>query len=164
MQNRDKAFGGIVPHRSTALVPRSNDDAPIFVRVLKNSFSGLAVFAVVGIILLSAVCGIAYSNSDPDSLIMPMSLASLLPSMFAAGFICTKKTGEAPLLCGIVSGGIITLCTMLFALLMRNVTSSDYELWHQSLLHGIAILFCILGAFAGNAKRKIDPRKHRRFQ
>ena len=164
MQNKEKSFGGIVPRRSTSIVPHSNDDMPILARVLRNSFSGLAAFIAVGIILLSIVCGIAYSNPDPESLIMPMSLASLLPSMFAAGFVCTKKTGEAPLLCGIVCGGVITVFTMLLALLLKNATGSGYELWQQSILHGIAILFCILGAFAGNAKRKLDPRKHRRFK
>ena len=164
MQNREKNVGGIVPRRSTALVPYSNDDMPIFARVLRSSFWGLAVFVIVGIVLLSAVCGIAYSNTDPEELIMPLSLASLLPSMFVAGFACTKKTGEAPLLCGIVCGGVVTLFTMLLALLLRHATGSGYELWQQSLLHGIAILFCVLGAFAGNAKRKVDPRKHRRFK
>ena len=164
MQNREKSIGGIVPRRSTALVPHSDDDMPIFARVLRNSFWGLAVFVAIGIILLSAVCGIAYSNADPDALIMPLSLASLLPSMFVAGFVCAKKTGEAPLLCGIVCGGVITLCTMLLALILRNATGSGYELWQQSLLHGIAILFCVLGAFAGNVKKKADPRKHKRFK
>ena len=164
MQNREKGFGGIIPRKSTALVPHSDDDMPIFTRVLKNSFSGLAVFVIVGVILLSIACGVAYSSSDPDSLVMPMSLISLLPSMFAAGFVCVKKTGEAPLLCGTVCGGLITLCTMLLALLLRNAIGSGYELWQQSLLHGIAILFCVLGAFAGNAKRKVEPRKHRRFK
>ena len=57
MQNSKKSFGGIVPRRSTSIVPHSNDELPIFARVLRNSFSGLAVFAVVGIILISAVCG-----------------------------------------------------------------------------------------------------------
>ena len=164
MLGKDNRGGVPAIRRSTALIPHSNDDQPLFSQVLRNSLSGLISFAIVGIVLISIACAVAYANPDPDSLIMPMSLASLLPSMFAAGFVCTKKTGDAPLLCGIVTGGIITVFTILISLLLQGISVSGYEFWQQSLLHGIAILFCILGSFAGNAKRKVDPRKHRRFK
>ncbi len=164
MLGKDNRSGVPAIRRSTALIPHSNDDQPLFRQVLRNSLAGLLSFAVVGLILISVVCGIAYSSQDPDSLIMPMSLASLLPSMFAAGFVCAKKTGDAPLLCGIVTGGIITVFIILISWLLQGASVSGYAFWQQSLLHGIAILFCILGSFAGNAKRKVDPRKRRRFK
>lgn len=166
MIGKEKTRGGMpILHRSTALVPRTQeDDSPIFVQVLRNSISGLISFTVVGVILISVMTAVAYANADPDAFIMPLSLAALLPSMFAGGFVCAKKTGSAPLLCGIVCGGIITLVTILLALILRDAPSSGYQLWQVSLLHGTAILFSVLGAFAGTVKRKVDPRRNRRFK
>ena len=143
MLGKEKGSGGMpILHRSVALVPRTQDEqTPVFVRVLRNSVAGLLSFLIVGVILISAMTAVAYANADPDAFIMPLSLAALLPSMFAGGFICAKRTGEAPLLCGIVCGGIVTLVTMLAALILRNTSSSGYELWQECLLHGAAILF-----------------------
>lgn len=165
MQNREKSFGGIVPRRSTALAvrQRDNDESPISI-AFKSSLSGLLTFICCGLILISIAAAIAYSNSDPDTLIAPLSLAALFPAAFAGGFTTVKRTGGAPLLCGVLCGGIITVFSIVASLILRSAISSGYELWQASILHGATVLFSVLGSFAGNAKRKVDPRKHRRFK
>ena len=149
--------------KSTAIVSRQNsaEQAPLLASVLKNSMYALLAMLLSGLVLISISTAIAYANPNPDSLVFPLSLASLLISMFIGGFVCSKRTCESPLLCGIVCGGIITLFTILIALCLRNAASSGYTLGFAFLLHGIAMLFAILGAFAGNIKKKYKPRKRK---
>ena len=114
--------------------------------------------------LISCAAAVAFTRADPDALITPLSLIALLLSAFAGGFTTARRTGSAPILCGILCGGVITVFSMIAALILRGVTGSGYELWQAAILHGATILFSILGSFAGNAKRRVDPRRHRRFK
>lgn len=165
MQNKEKGYGELVPRRSTALAIRSQDeDEPIFARAMRSSLSGLVSFVAAGLVLISCAAAVAFTRANPDALITPLALVALLLSAFAGGFTAVKRTGSSPMLCGILCGGVITVFTMLAALIMRGVTGSGYELWQAAILHGATVLFSTLGSFAGNAKRKIDPRKHRRFR
>ena len=165
MQNREKGHNGIVPRKSTSLALRSRDeDEPIFTRAMNASISGLISFIAAGLVLISCAAAVAYTRPDPDAIIAPLSLAALFPSAFAGGFTTVRKTGGSPLLCGVLCGGIITVFSIIASLLLRGTSSSGYELWQASILHGATILFSTLGSFAGNAKRKVDPRRHRRFK
>ena len=165
MQNRERSFGGIVPRKSTSLTIRSHDEDESTISVaLKSSLSGLLSFIGCGLVLISVAAVVAYSNADPDAIISPISLAALFPAAFAGGFTTVKRTGGSPLLCGVLCGGIITIFSIVASLLLRGTISSGYELWQASILHGATVLFSTLGSFAGNAKRKVNPRKHRRFK
>ena len=165
MQNKEKSYGGLVPRRSTALAIRSQDeDEPIFARAMRGSLSGLVSFVAAGLVLISCAAAVAFAQANPDKLITPLALVALLLSAFAGGFTTARRTGDAPLLCGILCGGVITVFTIVVALILRGATGSGYELWQAAILHGATVLFSSLGSFAGNAKRKVDPRKHRRFK
>ena len=151
-----------VMHRSNFPATRSqDDDSPFFATVLRGSAFGLLFFILTGLLLLTAVSLVAYSTHDPNSLISPLSLAALLPAMFAGGFVTTKKVGSSPALCGFVCGTLITLSTIAASLALHVLSSSGYSLWQSALLHGIAIVFCLLGSFAGNYKTKPNPKKRR---
>ncbi len=156
---------GVPAVRRGASLPVSayeNDDAPLLACVLKNSLLGLAATAISGLILISATCALAYSSADPSSLIAPLSLLALLPSNFLGGFVTAKKTHRSPLACGLVCGAVTTLVMILFSLLLRGAPTSNYEFWQSALLHSLSVLFCILGAMAGNVKIK-SRRNKRRF-
>ena len=165
MQNKEKSHGGLIPRRNGALAIRSQyEDEPIFTRAMRSSLSGIISFVVAGLVLISCAAAVAFTQADPDALITPLALVALLLSAFTGGFTTVRRTGSAPMLCGILCGGVITVFTMIAALILRGVTSSGYEFWQAAILHGATVLFSILGSFAGNAKRKVDPRKHRRFR
>ena len=165
MQNKENRYGGIVPRRQTARAIRQRDeDEPIFASAMRGSLSGLLSFIAAGIVLITCAAAVAYTRPDPNALITPLALVALFLSSFAGGFTTVRRAGSSPMLCGILCGGAITVFTMIAALILRGVTGSGYELWQAAILHAATVLFSTLGSFAGNAKRKVDPRKHRRFK
>ena len=165
MQNKEKSNSGLIPRRTGALAIRPQDeDKPIFTRAMRSSLAGLVSFVCAGLVLISCATAVVFTRSDPNALITPLALVALLLSAFAGGFTTVRRTGSSPMLCGILCGGVITVFTMIAGLVLRGVTGSDYELWQAAILHGATVLFSTLGSFAGNAKRKVDPRRHRRFK
>jgi len=157
--------GGLpIPHRSVGLSARrkAQDDTPLFKKILMSSLIGLLVNALSGVILVSAVCLIAYWSSDPLSLIPPLSLLALLPSNFLGGFISAKKCGDAAMACGCVTAAMWGVLSLIGALCLYSLPSSDWAVWHNILLHAASLSFCLLGAATGGIKR-IPSRKKRRF-
>ena len=163
MLRNQKRTIGVVPARNNlpGTTTHANVEDSLPALVLKNSLFGMLVSILTGLLLVTAMTAFAHANPNPTSLLSPLSLAALLPAMFAGGFLCVKRTGDAPLLCGIVCGGMMTLLTMLLSLILRGLPSSAYSFWQSALLHALAILFCVLGAFAGNVKRKPKPMSKR---
>ena len=163
---RTKGGRGGVPavRRAQSLSARSRDtadDTPLFAVILKNSLWGLVTFVASGLALVTLCCFIAYSNPDPDALILPLALLSLLPSSFAGGFVSAKKTADAPVACGVVCGCICTLFMMLLSLVLYTAPSSGYSFWQGAMLHLCAVGFSLLGALMGNIKPKAKKRKRR---
>ena len=163
MTQNQKRGGGLVRSRPTALASRAKEasDSPLFLSVLKSGIWGVGASLVMGLILITVGAAVAYANPNPSALIPALSLVSLLPSMFTGGFVTAKKTKDAPLLCGIISGGMITLITMLLAIVLRGLPSTGYAFWQSASLHTAAILFSVLGAFAGTVKLRQKPTKRR---
>ena len=154
---------GLVQSRSRAVsrVDSRDEDSPLLGPVLNGSLWGLLSFAISSALLITAAAMIAYANPDPAAVISPFSLLALMPSMFFCGFVTAKKVKDAPLLCGIASGGLATLVCMLLGVIFKGLPSSGYELWQSATLHGAAILFAVLGAFAGNVKKRPKLGKRR---
>ena len=162
-ENKKKNRGGLVPIRShsPARVSADVEETSLFGMVFKGSLWGLLTASACGIALITLMSAIAYANADPSTLIAPLAISALMPSAFVGGFITVKKVKDAPLLCGIISGGFITLIGMLLAAILQKLPSSGYALWQSAALHGAVILFSVLGAFAGNVKKKKKPTKRR---
>ena len=163
MTKDKRRMGGLVPAHSKAL-SRSTaeaDDSSLFSSLLKASLWGLLIFALCGALLITAVTAVAYANPDPGRVIAPFAILALMPSMFFCGFITAKKVKGVPLLCGLVSGGIVTLVTMIVGIFFRNLPTSAYAFWQSAALHGTAILFSLFGAFAGNVKKRPKIGKRR---
>ena len=130
-------------------------------RILKNAAFGLIGFVACGLLLVTAACAAAYAGSDPSALIAPLGIAALLVSCFAGAFITARLTRSAPMLCGIVFGGLSAFIMLALSLLFSGAPSSDFSFFQGLLMHGFALLFSVLGALTGNYKRKPDPRKRR---
>lgn len=150
---------GIVPahHAMPAARSEVKEDSHILPLMLKSSLLGALATAVCGLLMLTALSAVAISSPDPTSLLLPLGLGALLPSTFAGGFVTAKKVGEYPLACGVVCGATFTLFSLFFALILRGLPSSGYSFAVSALLHGSAVLFSVLGAFAGNVKKRRKP-------
>ena len=157
--------GGGVSARHLSALPKtrsdSTDEKATLATIVKNAAFGLIGFLVCGLTLVTAACAAAYAGSDPSALIMPLGLAALMISCFAGGFITSKLTRSAPMICGVVFGGLSALLMLAMSLLFSDAPSSHFSFWQGLLMHGFALLFSILGALTGNYKRKPNPRKRR---
>ena len=160
--NRNQKSSALVRSRPVAVAARTRpvDESPLFTTVLKCSLWGLLATFISGLILISALSAAALASSDPLSLITPLSLLALFPSAFIGGFVTAKKVKEAPVLCGIICGGLSVVCAMLVSIVLKGLTSSGFELWQSLLLHAAVVVFSVLGALAGNVKR---VKRGRRF-
>ena len=159
-----KGRGGVPAlHRAAhpSIRRSETEDTPLIAIILKNSALGTLATSTSGLILITLSALIAYSNPDPDSLILPLALLSLLPSCFIGGLIAFRLTGSSPVLCGLMCGAITTLLMLLFSIVLYTAPSSDYSFWQSLLLHVASVGFCILGALTGNAKPKMKKGKRR---
>lgn len=163
MTQNQKRRSGLIPSRPLSLAKRDSaeDDAPLLPTALKGGLLGMGITLGAGLLLITIASAVSCANPDPAALIPPLSLLCLLPSMFAGGFAAAKKVKEAPLLCGILSGGMVTVVTLILSAILRGLPSSGYAFWQSAALHTAAVAFAVLGAFAGNVKRK--PKPKRRF-
>ena len=162
---KDKKRGNFpVAAQNRAMVRQKDakdESSPRFA-LIKAILWGMGAATASGLILVTLATVLAYALPDPSAYVSPLALVALMPSMFIGGFVAEKKVGSSPLLCGILTGGSLTLFSMLLCLVMRALPSSHYQLWQSAALHFAAVAFSVLGAFAGSVKRK-PKRGKRRF-
>ena len=161
--NKNKKSHMPIPRRQSALMARASaqEESSLFTKVLVNSLFGLLTSVISGLILTLIMAFIAYSNQDPSAMVPYLSLLALLISCFAGGFVCSVKTKRAPLLCGILYGGILCVFMFLCAACMIGAPRSEHTVFQGILTHGAAVLFCVLGALTGNIKVRPRNRKRR---
>ena len=163
MTQSSRSRGGLVPSRPLSLSKKIKRDTerPLIISALRGGLIGMGVSLTLGLVLVTAATVAAYANPDPTALIPALSLVSLLISMFTCGFVTSKVVGEAPLTCGVVSGGMTTLVTIAVGIVLFFLPSAGYGLGQAFALHIAAVAFSILGAFAGGVKLAPKRSKHR---
>jgi putative membrane protein (TIGR04086 family) len=155
---------GHVSRRGTlsAARPREVEEQGTLKATAKASLIGLGVFAATGLLLITGASALALMLDDPTAAVTPLALAALMLSSFAGGFTATKIVRESPLLCGFMTGAMCAALMLIASLCLAGVRSSHYSLFQGILMHGFALLFCILGAYTGNYKRKPKKRRYGR--
>lgn len=83
-----------------------------FLEIVKSALFALPVTLIIGAILLVITAFIAYSASDPDAIIDPLSVSVLMLSAVLGGFVASRRCGHAAVVCGAVSG--VLFCIALF--------------------------------------------------
>lgn len=130
------------------------------VRLLKSSLIGCAVSIATAIVLWIVATVVAYSCNDPDSVISAFAFCAIYAAAVVGGFVSAKINGGGGLVCGAVSGVMITFLLLLVAVFMRNVYSSGYGALTSLLLRAFVVLASILGGLFGTYKR--TKRRSRR--
>ena len=81
-----------------------------------SALFAMPVAAVAGLIFLLIAAGTVCAMPDPDSLITPLGLSVLGLTVLCGGFVCSRRAGCAPLLCGLLFGGLAVLVLFLGSL------------------------------------------------
>lgn len=152
----------VAPSRALTAKRAESYDRPLILTALKSGLFGTCATLGTGLALITAATAIAYANPDPTAILPFLASAVLLISSFAGGFVSEKIAKESPLLCGVVTGSLTALLSLAISLILFTLPSSNLAFWQSLLLHGVALGFSILGAFAGNIKLT-SRRGKRRF-
>ena len=145
--------------RSRQLSRRSPSQVPLSRKIVKGALISCAITVVLSMVLDLLFSTIALLSDDPLSRIPALGIVSLMISMFFGGFICVKQVGEAPLICGITEGAACVIIATILSLILTGIPSSGYIFFQHFALRIASVLFSILGAFAGNVKRKSKKRR-----
>ncbi len=137
------------PQKKKRVQPEEETPA-IFLKHLTKSF---LITLAIGVGLLLAVSLIAYFCPDPDSLILPLSLAASGLTALVGGFISLRLHGHSALLCGLCNGGACSVLMMLVSLFLGGY-AHGYSALISGLLHAGFLLLSVTGAFLGRPHQK----------
>ncbi len=142
--------------RATLPVSRhsESEDSPILLKVIKSAVPGLLIYLAVGLIATAVATAVAYANADPDSMVFSLSMLCAALASFAGGFFTSKKAGTSPLICGLIFTVMMTVSSLLLSLFFKNSLSGSDSFFQSLLMHLPAVASGIVGAFAGNIKKR----------
>lgn len=136
-----------------------SEDTPPLVSVFKSSLTGFIAALVSALVLWIAASAIAYANDDPDSVVGALGLGVIYISALIGGFVAVRHNKKDALLCGIVSGAMLSLFFFIISLFFED-SSSSYSFLIELMLRGAMLLMSVFGAFAGLHRK--DKRRKRR--
>lgn len=93
-----------------------------------SALFAMPVAAVAGFIFLLIAAGTVCAMPDPDSLITPLGLSVLGLTVLCGGFVCSRRAGCAPLLCGLLFGGLAVLVLFLGSLCFGDASRQALSL------------------------------------
>lgn len=143
--------------QSTKTTSPAPDDPMIWIRHMGKSLLFTLGIGAALLILLSL--GI-YFCADPSRYVAPLGLTAAGLTALIGGFLAVRIHGHSALLCGLFNGGLLTLVTLLISLFMKP-NASGYSTGIICLLHTLAILLSVAGAYAG-LKAPKKKRKNKR--
>ncbi len=130
--------------------------------ILTASLRGLVATVFSGAILLLIATTIIYSMADPTQYISSAALAVLYISAFLGGLVAGMGNRKNALVCGLLTSTFLLILIVSISLLPFPSTPHGGRL-ASTVLHGMAVLFTLLGAIAngriGHKKRKFKRKK-----
>ena len=134
------------------------EDLPPLTAVFKSSLIGFGAAVVSALVLWVVASLIAYACDDPDSVVGALGLSVIYLSALIGGFVAVRYNKKDALICGMLSGAMLTLLFFVISLLFED--NSSYSLLTELLLRGAMMLMSVFGAFAGLHRK--DRRRKRR--
>ncbi|MBQ9773110.1 MAG: TIGR04086 family membrane protein [Clostridia bacterium] len=112
-------------------------------------------------LLLLTVFSLAlYFSPNPTPMIAPMGILAAALTALLGGFAATRVHGHAALICGLLSGSVLTAVMLLLSLFFRS-QASNYSAAVSCALHAGVFLLSIAGAYLGLYRSpKKKKRKH----
>lgn len=131
---------------------------------LKAGLFALPVTLLAGVLFLLIAAAVSYADADPDRMITPLGLAALGATSVCGGFVSARKGGQAPVLCGLLSGLCFTLLIFIASLLFGDESRSAMTLGLPAVanwgMHAAVVALEVLGALIGRPRRR--PASHGR--
>ncbi len=135
---------------------------------LTNILKGSLFEAVFGVLLILILCAVIYRSSDPDKLIIPVSLAALYLTAVFGGFIITMINRKAALICGAISGGLLLVATFLLSFATAPFPYEAYSGTTGVMLRFAIIPASLFGAYlaskaiGSHSKKRARSRRSKR--
>ena len=142
---------------------KASEDTTL-IKTLKASLWGFLITVAISFLLLLIGTAVAYSTSDPSSLIDPVSYVSLYMASFFGGFACAKLNHHSPYLSSGLASSAFVLLSLLAAIAMPSSVSSLDSAWISLLLRLAVILLFFVGTMFGlkSAGKSHKPHKKHR--
>lgn len=139
--------------RSRAVAVRPDSPVGSLRISLCSALFALPVAAAIGLVLLMIAAGTLCALPDPDRVLTPLGLSVLGLTVLCGGFVCSRRAGCAPLLCGLLFGGLAVLAVFAGSLCFGDASRAALALGLTSgaragLYAGLTGISC-LGAFIG---------------
>lgn len=120
-------------------------------------YGGVANLAFT-LLCLVAMTKIAYESKDPQKMLLPLSLVSLLLCGFGAGFLSAKFYRRQGATIGAIAGFAYCLVLLMLSFVFEGDTNALP--WLRWLSYPVVMIFATAGGMAG--KEKIKKRRHAR--
>ena len=150
------------PLRQQRTAPQASDTENSFIHVLKSALFAIPFSFLCGLVLLSVLAGLAFTQPDPDSLTTPLSLVVLGLSAAMGGLICTRRCGHSALSCGLSFGLLFALCTWVLSLFIHEPSDMALSLPITLLLRASVVVLSCLGARMGVNRQHAPSHRHAR--
>lgn len=118
--------------------------------IVPAMFFGFVFTALFSLIFLLLASLFSYNSEDPSSLLMPLAYASLAVSSLVFGFSTAKIAGRNGLVCGLLSGGFLSMLLFVGGMIMSDSYSPLAAL---PVFLGV-LLVSALGGFLGGRKKE----------
>ncbi len=123
---------------------------------LGGALFALPVAVVTGLIFLLIAAGTVCAMPDPDPLITPLGLAVLGLTGLCGGFVGSRRAGCAPLLCGLLFGGLAVAAlffgSLCFGDASRQALSAGFSAGARAGVYAALVAASCLGAVIGRRR------------
>ncbi|MBE6589302.1 MAG: TIGR04086 family membrane protein [Ruminococcaceae bacterium] len=128
-----------------------------------HAAKGFLISILSSLILMLLASLAAYFSPDPGRLIPIQGILIAYLTSFIGGFSAVKLHGHSALLCGLITGCMLTALLLLLSLFFRG-SATPYSTWISLLLHATLLLASPVGAYLALPRhaKKTAHRKHRR--
>lgn len=132
---------------------------------LIGALKGFLSSAAAALVLLTLLCLIAFSDPDPEKLILPLSLLSLTCSALVGGAVSALAGAECPVLCGTLTGAFLTVALILAGAIFFGKGDVGLGLFVELALRASVALLPILGALFVSKLKEVETvaRQRRRI-
>lgn len=143
-----------MPNKHKPHPTRTEQSAPGgIVPLMLNAVRGTLIACLAGALLLLAVTGLAYAQDDPDKLTAPLGYAVSAVIALLAGFLASRRSRRAVLLCGLFSAACLLLIFTALTLIPVHDPSPVTPTVSLA-LHAALLPLAVAGAYLGRRRQR----------